>query len=516
MSDRTSHLRFVTLLLCAVGAAIPSRLLAQCPDGSPPPCGRTAPRAPAAMSVAVLYFDNLSRDTSDVYVADGLTEELITRLGEIERLQVKSRTAVQRYRGKPITDPAALARSLNVVHLVSGTVQQGGGRLRVTVELTRAASGTRVWGQSFERPATDLMGVEAEIAQAIAEGVGGRLAPAERRSLAVRPSLNPEAYDHYLRGNYFLARRNPTDARFAIDQYQKAIGLDSSFTAALARIGYSYGLFLDWGWTYPGLSWDSVLARGVAVSDRALALDSLAADVWMTRGYLLSFRNPRTLEGVDAAFQRAIAHDPRNSEAYHQYGYLLLMGGRDSASDVMYQRALALEPERPITLVTLGFSRHLHGRDSEARALCDSAIALVPDAAWAYARRSLWRPRSDTAGALSDAQTALRLAPADYPIEAEAALAAAAFRNGDTTSARAQLGRIAATFTTGGSQGTYFVSIAFAIAGDADGAIAVLKRMRPQGAFQWRIMRDPWFDGIRSDPRFRALVEASRPPNSED
>lgn len=491
------------------------RLAAQCPDGSPPPCGRTAPRGPAATSVAVLYFDNLSRDTSEAYVADGLTEELITRLGEIQRLQVKSRTAVQRYRGKSIDDPAALARSLNVVHLVSGTVQQGGGRLRVTVELTRAASGTRVWGQSYERPTTDLMGVEAEIAQAIAEGVGGRLAPAERRFLALRPSRNPEAYDHYLHGNYLLGRRNPVDVRQAIEQFQQAVQLDSSFTGALARIGYAYALFLDWGWTFPGLAWDSLLARGFAVSDRALALDSNAADVWMTRGYLLSFRNPRTLAGVDAAFQRAIALDPRNSEAYHQYGSLLLMGGRDSTAEVMYRRALALESERPITLVTLGFARHLHGRDSEARALCDSAIVLVPDAAWAYARRSLWRPRADVAGALSDAQTAVRLAPADYPVEAEAALAAAEFRSGDTTAARARLAHVAGQFTTGGSQTTYFVSIAYAIAGDVDAAVATLKRMVPQGAFQWRIMRDPWFDGIRSDPRFRAMVEESRPPNPE-
>lgn len=507
-----AHHILAVLSVVTVAALGPGELGAQCPDGSPPPCGRAAARVPAPNSVAVLYFDNLSRDTSDVYVADGLTEELITRLGEIERLQVKSRTAVQRYRGKPIDDPVALARALNVAHLVSGTVQQGGGRLRVTVELTRAVSGVRVWGQSYERPTTDLMGVEAEIAQAIAEGVGGRLAPAERRSLSVRPSRNPEAYDHYLRGNYFIAHRNPTDVRLAIDQYQMAVALDSSFTAALARIGYSYGLFLDWGWQYPGLTWDSILERGFLVADRALALDSNAADVWMTRGYLLSFRNPRTLEGVDAAFQRAIALDPRNSEAYHQYGYLLLMGGRDSLAEAMYQRALALEPERPITLVTLGFSRHLHGRDEEARALCDSAIALVPDAAWGYARRSLWRPRSDVAGALSDAQTAARLAPADYPIEAEAALAAAEFRNGDTTSARARLARVSAMFTSGGSQGTYFVSIAYAIVGDAGGAIATLQRMMPQGAFRWRIMRDPWFDDIRADPRFQRLVEESRPP----
>jgi TolB-like protein len=490
-------------------------LAAQCPDGSPPPCGRTAPRGPAATSVAVLYFDNLSRDTSDAYVADGLTEELITRLGEIARLQVKSRTAVQRYRGKPIEDPAGLARALNVAHLVSGSVQQGGGRLRVTVELTRAVSGTRVWGQSYERPAADLMGVEAEIAQAIAEGVGGRLAPVERRSLTARPSRNPEAYDHYLRGNYFLARRDPSDVRFAIDQYQKAVGLDSSFTGALARIGYSYGLFLDWGWTYPGLSWDSVLGRGIAIADRALALDSSAADVWMTRGYLLALSHPETFAGVDAAFQRAITLDPRNSEAYHQYSFLLVIAGRYPAADSMARRALVIEPERPITLLTLGLARHLQRRDEEAQALCDTAIALVPDAAWAYSRCSLWRPRSDIAGALRDALTAARLEPADYPIEAEAALAAAEFRSGDTIAARARIARVVASFSTSGFEAAYFVSIALAVTGNVDGAIAILSRMRPQGAFQWRITQDPWFDGIRDDPRFRALAEEGRPPTPE-
>ena len=280
--------------------------------------------------MAVLYFDNLSRDTADIYLADGLTEELITRLGQIERLQVKSRTAVQRYRGRSIDDPAVLGRTLSVAHLVSGTVQRGAGRLRVTVELTRATTGVRVWGERYERSSDDLMVVEAEIAQAIAEGVGGRLAPAERRALIARPTRNPAAYDYFLRGNHFIARRTPVDARLAIEQYQQALHIDSTFTGALARIGYAYALFLNWGWPFPGLTPDSMLTRGFAVADRALVLDSAAADAWMARGYLLGFRYPRTYDSVNAAFDRAIALDPRNAEAHHQYGFLLLMAGADA------------------------------------------------------------------------------------------------------------------------------------------------------------------------------------------
>jgi TolB-like protein/tetratricopeptide (TPR) repeat protein len=486
-------------------------LAAQCPDGSPPPCGHAGPRAPAPNSVAVLYFDDLSRDTSDAYVADGMTEELITRLGQIDRLQVKSRTAVQRYRGRPIDDPAVVGRTLNVAHLVSGTVQQGGGRLRVTVELTRAASGMRIWGESYERPTDDLMAVEAEIAQAIAQGVGGRLAPGERRSLAVRATRNPGAYDHFLRGNSFLARRTPADVRLAIEQYEQAVHLDSTFTGALARIGYAYALFLDWGWPFPGLTWDSVLTRGFAVADRALALDSSAADAWMARGYLLSFRNPRTFEGVNAAFQRAIALDPRNAEAHHQYGYLLLYSGGSAGGRAEEERALALEPERPISLLTLASERRFAGRFDEARTLVDSALAVDPGAGYAYARRSLWRPVTDVTGARADAEAAVRLRSADYPIEAEAALAAAEFRGGDIAAARARLERLSRSLVVVGPQAGYCTAMAFAVTGDGEGALAVLERMVPRGAVLWSIMRDPWFDAIRTDPRFLRLFEESRP-----
>jgi TolB-like protein len=463
--------------------------------------------------VAVLYFDNLSRDTSDAYVADGLTEELITRLGQIERLQVKSRTAVQRYRGRTLDDPAVLGRTLGVAHLVSGSVQRGGGRLRVTVELTRAASGVRVWGERYERSSDDLMVVEADIAQAIAEGVGGRLAPAERRSLVSRPTRNGAAYDYFLRGNQFLARRTPTDVRLAIEQYEDALRVDPTFTRALARIGYAYALFLDWGWEFPGLTRDSVLARGLAVDDRTLALDSSAADAWMTRGYLLSARYPRTFEGVNAAFDRAIALDPRNAEAHHQYAYLLLMSGANARARAEYERALALEPERPITLLSYAWERRLAGSNDEALALVDSAVAVEPAFSFAYARRSFYRLARDVPGARADAETAVGLTTGD-PVEAEAALAAAEFTGGDTATARARLQALLRSSGTLGYQAAYFTATALAITGDRDGAIHVLEGVVPRGAVLWSMMRDPWFDAIRAEPRFQRLVEESRPPGA--
>src|SRR6058998_3811538 len=173
-----------------------SALTAQCPDGSAPPCRAArvdAGRKPGVVpnSVAVLYFDNLSRDTADAYLADGLTEDIIVRLGQIERLAVKSRNAVKRFRERAAEDPAVLGRSLGVAYLVSGSVRRAGARLRVTVQLVRAADGLQVWGDVFDRSSGELLSIGEENARAVAAAVAGRLLPAERSRLASQPTRQP-------------------------------------------------------------------------------------------------------------------------------------------------------------------------------------------------------------------------------------------------------------------------------------------------------------------------------------
>src|SRR4051812_42578690 len=305
------------------GIVLLAALAFQCPDGSPPPCARAAARgasAPAPTSVAVLYFDNLSRDTSDTYLAEGLTDELITRLGQVDRLQVKSRGAVRRFRGDAAADPTIVGRALGVAHLVSGSVRRSGDRLRVTVELTRAATGAHVWGDVYDRTSSDLMSVESDIASAIATAVGGRLAPNERQGITARPTTNPEAYDHVLRGDFLLARRNGADARRAVSEYEQAVSLDPRFARAWAHLGLTWFLFVDWDWPHPGLTRDSIIALASVASGRALAIDSLSADAWATHGLILVLRNPATHEGEVPALRRAAQLDPRNAEIWHQLG----------------------------------------------------------------------------------------------------------------------------------------------------------------------------------------------------
>jgi TolB-like protein/Tfp pilus assembly protein PilF len=508
------------LLVWVLGTVSPvSAVSAQCPDGTPPPCAARPARAAAAAptSVAVLYFDNLSRDTADAYVADGLTEELIARLGQIERLQVKSRTAVQRYRGRPIDDPTSLGRTLGVAHLVSGSVRRGAGRLRVTVEMTRASTGVRVWGNTYERGVDDLMAVETDIAQAIAEGVGGQLAPAERRSLAARPTANPAAYDRMLRGNFSLARRTGADARRAITEFEAAVRIDPAFAQVWARVGLAYYLFLDWGWPWPGLSAESLLSRGFVAADRALALDSTTSDAWMARGLLLTHRDPAGHAGAVPALERAVQLDPRNAEAWHQLGGILMTQWRDPAAvHRAFGRALALDPQRMITLTNLGLVYRYEGREAEGLVILDSAVATNPDAYYPRVTRGWSRLLlGDLAGARADADAAERLRPADFILASEALSVAVLAASGDSAAARTRAEAVGAIIGDGGALSyglASYVAMAFTASGQHDRAIAALARARAEGASLWFTMLDPVFAPLRRHPGYQPLLAEVRPP----
>ncbi len=470
-------------------------------------------RAVPPASVAVLYFD--TADPASAYLADGLTEAIITSLGRIERLSVKSRNAVRRFRGAA-DDPATLGRALDVAYLVSGSVGRPGRwqTPAVTVELLRASDGMHVWGGQYDSRDTALQTIPQAVARAVATAITGALRPVERTALASRPPRDPGAYDRFLRANYELAQRTPRAVRRAIDQYESALRLDPGFTPALARVAVGYGLFLDWGWEYPGLSSEAVLSRGFDAADRALQQDSASADAWMARGFLLSFRNPRTFAGVHEALVRAIALDPRNAEAHHQYGMALLWFGRDSAAADLYRRALQLEPERPITLFNLGrvAARQVHY--AEARRWADSALAIDPAADYAYVLRALAEFRlGKPAEARADAETAARLR-SGFRVPGEAVLALVELQAADTPAARKRIERLEREIRSAGNHtitDAAWVGRALVALHEPDRALELLERVRPRGARLWYYLRAPEFDAIRSNPRFAKLVAESAP-----
>lgn len=464
----------------------------------------------------MLYFENLSPDTADAYLADGLTEEITSRLGELPRLQIKrpGRDAVRRLRDTVPDYLVALGRILHVRYLVEGSVRRAGPRVRVSARLLGAGDGFRVWSADYDRAASDLLTLQEELAQQVATSIAGRLTPADRSHLRVRPTASAEAYEHFLRGNYFLGQRNPVSGARAIGEYREAVRIDPAFGRALGRIAYAYALFVQWGWDYPGVSSDSLLATGLRAVADGLARDSTVSDTWMALGYLRQIANPRTFTGVLAAYERAIGLDHTNAEALHQYGSALAQLGRDSLGTEAMRQALMIEPQRSVTAIEVSYVALINGQYVEARRWADSSVAMDPSFFFAYQNRAYVRlAQGDTAGARSDATLAVELGDVDWSHGLLAVLDAA---SGDTSAARARVDWLRSTVKDPDRPG---VTVAAALAsalmavGDTSAAFDAIERAYPRGGYLWY--------GVRalvsvfhwpSSTRLERLIQECRPP----
>ena len=497
-------------------------------------------RAPAAAEgprgLAVLYLDNLSRDSSDLYLVDGITEELIARLGQVERLAVPSRTAVRRFRGRPVDDPAAVGNALRVSHLLTGSVQRSGQRLRVRMELVDTI-GSRIWSRSIDQADGDVFAITDAVAQAVAREVVGQLAPEELTVLSHRPSQSREAYDHYLRGNFYLTRRtSEADGRRALDAYQAALRIDPDFAAALGRMGLVYGIYASFPWVEPGPGMDSLVRLGLGHADRAIQLDSSSADGWLARGFLLTpaFDEPdqwrafavapllmtsgSVCRQVQAhcqaeavrALTRATELDPRNGEVWYQLGRSQL--GRP-AGDSALEHALVLAPDLTQAAWLLGLTALHRGDAPRARRFLDSAIALGRQGMSVWGARTEARiGAGDLAGAVTDLDSVATMAT-DSVSEAYVAylrvrLAAA---QGDSARARdlahAMRQRFPPARTTRRSL-KLAVAAALVTVGETDPVLDLLEVAVGKGTYGSTLPKVVW-DPVRRHPRFRRLEAAT-------
>ena len=209
------------------------------------PSGRERQNSPfesggSGKSIAVLPFENLSRDPDNAYFADGIQEEILTRLASIADLKVISRTSTQQYQSKP-ANLREIAKQLGVANILEGSVQKAADQVRVNVQLVNAQTDSHLWAETYDRKLTDIFGVESEIAKRIAESLQAKLTGREEQALAVKPTNNPEAYDAYLRGLAFEARFfssfNSRDlGKKAVSFFERAVQLDPNFALAWARL----------------------------------------------------------------------------------------------------------------------------------------------------------------------------------------------------------------------------------------------------------------------------------------
>ena len=501
-------------------------------DGSDAP----APEPPPPQqTLGVLYLDNLSRDSNDVYLVDGITEEMISRLGQVDRLAVPSRTAVRRYRGRPIDDPDAVGRELGVSHLLGGSVQRSGSRLRVRMELLRSVSGARLWSRSIDQADGDVFAITDAVVQAVAREVVGQLAPEELSVLSLRPSQSPEAYDHYLRGNFYLTRRtSEADGLRALEEYQAALRIDPRFAAALGRLGLVYGIYASFPWIDPGPGMDSLITLGIAAADRAIELDSSSADGWLARGFLLtpafddldswrafavapllmSSGSVCRVEVSDCreeairSLARAVQLDPRNGEVWYQYGRSQL---GSAAGDSALVRGLALAPDLAQAAWLLGLRSLRSGEPEMAVRFLDSAVALGRRGLNVHGLRTEAKlALGDFAGALADLDTVAGMVTdsvsAVYQGYLEVAIATG---RGDSADARNRAEALLRRYPperTGRRSIWLGLAAALVTVGETESVLALLERAVARGDYV-RVSSNPVWDPVRQHPRFRRLIE---------
>src|SRR5438046_3980898 len=190
-------------------------------------------------SIAVLPFDNRSRDPDNAYCADGIQDEILTRLSKIADLKVISRTSTQRYKSAP-ENLHEIGRQLGVAHILQGSVQKSGDIVRVNVQLIKAANDSHLWADTFDRKLTDILSVESEVARAIADQLRAKLTGREEQVIAAKPTDNPEAYDAYLRGLAYTLKTLHTPANvLAAQKYlREAVRLDPKFALGWALLSY--------------------------------------------------------------------------------------------------------------------------------------------------------------------------------------------------------------------------------------------------------------------------------------
>jgi TolB-like protein/Tfp pilus assembly protein PilF len=326
-------------------------------------------------SVAVLPFQNLSSDPNNAYFADGIQEEVLTRLAKIADLKVISRASTQQYQSSP-GNLAEIAKQLGVGNILEGSVQKAADQVRVNVHLVNGQTGSQLWAETYDRKLSDIFVVESDIAKRIAESLQATLTGGEEQALAANPTNNPQAYDAYLRGLAFEARGNySSDALFkAIDFYDLAVRLDPNFALAWGRLSGAHALL------YINRA-DTTAARRDAAKralENAQKLQPNAPETLLFTGYY-QYWVLHDYGLAKATFGRVSKILPGNSEVLYALGAIARSEGHWDESVSYWERGLALNPRNTALLTEVAFTYAALRQFPAAIKLYDRALDILPN-----------------------------------------------------------------------------------------------------------------------------------------
>jgi len=327
-------------------------------------------------SIAVLPFENRSEDKANAYFADGIQDEILTRLSKIADLKVISRTSTQHYKSAPL-NLREIARELGVAHIVEGSVQKSGDAVRVNVQLLNAATDSHLWADTFDRKLTDIFSVESEIAKAIADQLRAKLTGREEQEIAAKPTDNPEAYDAYLRGLAYTLKPGNTaaDALAAQKYLREAVRLDPKFALSWALLSYVDAL----GYISAALQPTIALREEVRqAAGTALTLQPNLGEAIVAKGYYYY----ACLNDYDTAvryFEQARQFLPNSSRIPESLAYVARRRGQWERSESYFEEAERLDPRNVNLLTQRGLSYVILRRFSEAQRKFDQVLNITPD-----------------------------------------------------------------------------------------------------------------------------------------
>jgi TolB-like protein/Tfp pilus assembly protein PilF len=452
-------------------------------------------------SIAILPFQNLSSDPDNAYFADGVQDEILTRLAKVGELKVIARSSTQHYESSG-EDPREIGKQLGVAHVLEGSVQKAADNVRVRVQLIDAATATHLWAESYDRKLTDIFAVESEIATKVAGQLRARLTSPEQSALSARPTENGEAYQRYLLGRYFWNKRTATDFEKAIEYFNQAIEKDPNYALAYAGLADAYVLLSGYGEGRP----NDTFPPAKAAAMKALELDPTLGEAHAALGMSLFAYDLKFAE-ASREFQRAIELNPNYATAHQWYAECGLVPFRkfdEAVAEV--KRALELDPLSVIINADVGSVLGHAGRYDEAIAQLRKTVEMDPN--FYYARWQLGEAleiKGFNEEAATHYKKAIELNDDPLPLALLGHLYARTGRRHEAQGILRQLREL--------SKQRYVLRFNLALVhiglDEKDAAIDLLEQAYEQrdGYNIGFIKIDTSLDPLRGDPRFEALVQ---------
>jgi TolB-like protein/DNA-binding winged helix-turn-helix (wHTH) protein/Flp pilus assembly protein TadD len=455
--------------------------------------------SPVIRSLAVLPLESLSNDASQDYFADGMTDELISDLGQISALRVISRTSVMAYKHarKPLPQ---IARELNVDAVVEGTVLRSGDQVRITAQLIEASSDKHLWSQSYEGELRDTLALQNQVARAIADQIRINLNPQEQAALKIVKVVNPQAYESYLKGRYFWNKRTADGLKVALAYFNQAVEEDAKYAQAYSGLADTYALLGDW--QYAVMTPKQALPKAKAAAIKALELDNALGEAHNSLAFCMDGFD-WDFDAAGREFRRAIELNPGYATAHHWYSWHLALVGNYDEAIVEMRKAENLDPLSLIINADLAELLVLaHSYDESIR---QSRKTLEMDPNFALAHNQLgqaYLQKQMLDDAVAELEKAARLSGGSPTVIANLARAYAG--SGKRNETVKLLNDLKKRSSPGYSRASE-IAVIYASLGDSGQAMSWLERSYEE-RFNPGVLLRPGFDPLRSDPRFQDLV----------